>query len=86
MKVLKFSAKWCGPCKIFKPVFDKVVNEVNIKHEEIDIDSEVAQELNTKYNIRSVPTVILLDDINKVVKRNSGVMTEDQFREWLIIR
>ena len=40
MKVIKFYADWCGPCKTYAPVFDKVVKELNVEYENINVDKD----------------------------------------------
>ena len=57
MKTMKyFSATWCGPCKVFKPVMNEIVGE-GYHVEFIDIDN--MSDLASKYNVRSVPTVVI---------------------------
>ena len=57
MKTMKyFSATWCGPCKAFKPVMNEIKNE-GYHVEFIDID--MLSDLANKYNVRSVPTVVI---------------------------
>ena len=57
MKTMKyFSATWCGPCKVFKPVMNEIVGE-GYHVEFIDIDN--MSDLVSKYNVRSVPTVVI---------------------------
>ena len=57
MKTAKyFGATWCGPCKTFKPVMNEVAGEGH-SVQFIDIDRQ--QDLAAKYNVRSVPTVII---------------------------
>jgi thioredoxin 1 len=59
--VKKFSAEWCGPCRVLTPVMNEIKgNFSNVKFEEYDIDeySDVTEE----YGVRSVPTVIIVKD------------------------
>ena len=51
-----FSATWCGPCKVFKPVMNEIAGE-GYHVEFIDIDN--LSDLASKYNVRSVPTVVI---------------------------
>ena len=57
MKTMKyFTAVWCGPCKAFKPVMNEIAGE-GYSIEFIDVDQE--QNKAEKYNVRSVPTVVI---------------------------
>ena len=57
MKTMKyFSATWCVPCKVFKPVMTEIASEGH-SVEFIDIDQE--KNKAQKYNVRSVPTVVI---------------------------
>jgi thioredoxin-like negative regulator of GroEL len=57
MKTMKyFSAIWCGPCKVFKPVMTEIAGEGH-SVQFIDIDQQ--QDLAAKHNVRSVPTVVI---------------------------
>ena len=77
-EVLKFSASWCGPCKMLSKVIEGVDLGVPIK--EIDIDEQF--ELANTYQIRNVPTLVLLED-GKEIKRKSGVMQAAQLKEFI---
>lgn len=79
MKVLKFYADWCGPCKALSRVLEKV--QVNTPIEEVNIDDNV--EVASKYGIRGVPTCVLVDDTGKEVGRRVGMMNEQQFRDFI---
>jgi thiol-disulfide isomerase/thioredoxin len=59
MKTAKyFSATWCGPCKQFKPIMEELASEgYNIEF----IDGDENPKEAMKYNIRSVPTTIILE-------------------------
>jgi len=76
-KVLKFSAPWCGPCKMLSKTLQNVTTELQI--EEIDIDQN--KELAQKYMIRGVPTLVMIDGENEI-KRKVGVVSVDELNKW----
>lgn len=78
--VLYFSAAWCGPCKMFKPVVQQVSSELEIGIVYVDVDQQ--RDMAMKYNVTSVPTVVVENDGN-VVYRNSGVMSKPQLSQVL---
>ena len=55
-KVLKFSASWCGPCKMLSKVLSTIETDVEI--EEIDVDTN--RELAIVYKVRGVPLMVML--------------------------
>lgn len=75
-----FTASWCGPCKMFSPVFDQVVNETGVSHRKIDVDSN--KEETAQYMISSVPTLIFSVGDN-IVHRHSGAMSRGQLLELI---
>jgi thioredoxin 1 len=78
MKVLRFTASWCQPCKMLAKTLEDVETQIPI--EVIDIDEN--QGLAMDYGIRGVPTLVMLDgDIE--VKRVSGMLMKNQLTEWL---
>jgi len=78
--ILYFTANWCSPCKMFKPIVQQVQSElgVNINIVDVDLQKDLAQ----KYSITSVPT-ILVENSGNVVYRNSGVMSKPQLTQVL---
>jgi thioredoxin 1 len=74
--VKKFSASWCGPCRTLKPIFEEVRNGYGsniVKFEEYDVDE--SSDVASKYNIRSVPTVII-EKNGQEVGRFAGVQSK----------
>lgn len=67
-KLIKFSATWCLSCKDLAKVIEANPPEVDI-FEDIDVDNNM--ELTKQYEIRSVPTLIILKD-GKEVNRMTG--------------
>ena len=78
MKVLRFTASWCQPCKMLAKTLEDVETQIPI--EVIDIDEN--QELAMDYGIRGVPTLVMIDgDVE--VKRVSGMLMKNQLTDWL---
>ena len=72
IKVIKFSATWCGPCRALSPIFNEVKSQMpDVVFQEIDIDQN--SDLAIKYNVRGVPTIVIEKD-NQEVTRKSGII------------
>lgn len=83
-KCFKFGASWCAPCKILSPVFEKVSKMddfKNIEFKDFDIEEDDAVELVEKFAIRNVPTIVLLDENDEVLKKSIGSVPEDTLIE-----
>jgi thioredoxin 1 len=80
MKLLKFSASWCGPCKMLT----KVMESVEFPYEVVTIDIEDNEELIAKYGIKGVPTLVLLDDKEEVVSVHIGALDKTALEERFI--
>lgn len=77
-KFIYHSAQWCGPCKTFGPIMERV-SQSGIPVEKIDVDQSPATA--ARYNVRSVPTTILVNEGGQEISRFVGVKTESQVRE-----
>jgi thioredoxin 1 len=69
MKYLKFEAGWCGACKMVQPQLNKVAAEGIIVEK---IDAEKNNQMVMDYNIRNLPTVLLVEDSGKEIWRTVG--------------
>jgi thioredoxin 1 len=70
VRLLKFHATWCAPCKRVAPVVDAVAARHSVPVESIDIDQE--PELSARYGVQSVPTLVLLDSAGQPVFTGVG--------------
>lgn len=77
MRLLKFEADWCGPCKSLTKTMEEI--EFPFPIERIDIDKN--RDAVIEYGIRGVPHLILLDENNNIVKRVGGAQTKQQLLE-----
>ena len=78
MKTVKyFSAVWCGTCQTFKPTMTELASQGhNIEFIDVDTNNEAA----AQYNVRSVPTTIVLEN-GKEVSRMVGAQTKKKVLE-----
>ena len=78
--VFYFTADWCGPCKRVRPIVEELNRDGDIKFQLIDAD--VNLDLVKKYEIKSVPTFILLED-NVEIDRIMGAQTREQLETFI---
>jgi len=64
--LVDFFATWCGPCKMMEPVISKIAEEYKgkVKVGKVNVDDENV--LAMKYQISSIPTLILFKDGNPI--------------------
>ena len=80
MKILRFTASWCGPCKSLAMNLEQANLQMPIEVIDIVVQSDVAVE----YGIRGVPTLVMLDE-NIEVKRLVGSKTITELKEWATV-
>ena len=79
--ILYFTADWCNPCKKVKPIVEELNREsADVKFQVIDADLEL--ELVKSFEVRSVPTFIVLED-GVEIKRTSGSQTRQQLESLM---
>ena len=77
---MKFSASWCGPCKMLSRVIEDIdLGDVQLMNIDIDENSDLA----VQYGIRGVPTMVLLDADDKEVGRLVGMVNEAKIKEFI---
>ena len=77
--VIDLWAEWCGPCKIFAPVYEKVSKaySYDMHFHKLNVDDN--PELADKYGIKSIPTVLVFNN-SEPVAQISGMIPEDKLR------
>jgi putative thioredoxin len=80
--LVDFWATWCGPCKTLGPILEKLAAEYHGAFELAKVDVDKEQELSAAFQIRSVPTVMLVKG-GQLVDGFPGALPEGQLREFL---
>lgn len=80
--VVDFFAPWCAPCRMAAPIFDKLADEFSNKVLIVKLNVDEAQDLAQKYNVMSIPTVIVFKN-GKEVEKQMGFVGEEGYRAML---
>ncbi len=71
-------APWCGPCKMFSPVFEELsAEEKQVKFCKINTDEN--PDVSERFNVMSIPTVLFFEN-GKLKNRESGVKTKEELQ------
>lgn len=77
LKVMYFSAAWCGPCRVYKPAFIEVTDKYK---DEIDVqmvDADAEPQLLTDHAVRSIPTTIMFKNGKEIFRQVSVIPKKD---------
>lgn len=78
--IVDFHATWCGPCKMMKPTFERLINENTTEVGMYTMDVDLNRDLAIELGIRSVPTIKVFNE-GKVSGTKVGVLSEGQIKE-----
>lgn len=78
--LVDFYADWCGPCKMLRPILERV--EEKLDYEIVGLNVDMLRSIAMKYKVMSIPDLIIFEN-GKVIKEEKGFKTEDELCEFL---
>ena len=67
-----FYASYCGPCRLFSPLFDAWAKEYGRKIKFLKVNPDMGRELFIKYQIQAIPSLLILDQKGNVIRKSTG--------------
>ena len=80
--VVDFWAPWCGPCRTMAPAYEKVSQDMQGRARFVKVNTEDEQGLAAKYNIRSIPTLVVFAG-GLEIARQPGAMSAPDLARWV---
>lgn len=80
--LVDFWAEWCGPCRMVSPVLEDLASDYNGKVKFVKVNVDNAQELTSRYNVFSIPTLVLLNK-GKIVAQKTGATDKESYRTMI---
>ncbi|ACT57295.1 thioredoxin [Candidatus Liberibacter asiaticus] len=84
--VVDFWASWCRPCVKLSPIIDDIADELADKVKITKLDIEESSEISTRYQISSIPTLILFKDGKVIDRMMPGASSQSDIIEWILSR
>jgi thioredoxin 2 len=74
--IVDFWAAWCGPCRMMAPMFEQAARQMKGRALFVKVNSDEAPRLSTRFGIRSIPTLVRLDQGRETARRSGALPAE----------
>jgi thioredoxin 2 len=80
--LVDFWAPWCGPCRMMAPAFEQAAAQLEPRMRLVKVNTEEAQALAARFNIRSIPTLALFQDGKEVARQPGAMRSAAEIAGW----
>jgi len=77
-----FWAEWCGPCRMVSPVVEELSNEYDGKVSFVKVNVDEANEIASKYNVFSIPTLAVFNK-GEIVAQQVGAASKESYKNMI---
>ena len=80
--LVDFWAEWCGPCRMVGPIVEQLAQSLNGKVKVSKLNVDQNQEIAMKYNVQSIPSLILFKNGDEVA-RTVGLSPKEKYEKFV---
>ena len=77
-----FWAEWCGPCRMVSPVVEELASDYEGKVNFVKVNVDEANELASKYNVFSIPTLAIFSN-GQIVSQQVGAASKETYKNMI---
>lgn len=81
--LVDFWAPWCGPCRMMAPAYEQAAAQLEPRVRLVKVNTEEAQNLGARFNIRSIPTLALFQGGREVARQAGAMRSAAEIARWV---